>query len=179
MLSRVFLLGFMGCGKSTIGRLLAGSMAYDFKDLDHEIELVRKASISDIFMQSGEQEFRLLEQQTLHSMVGYDRAIVACGGGTPCFFDNMHWMNSNGITVFLNTSPDDLMLRLQSEQAHRPLIRDFDSSGLKQFIHRKLEERLPFYTQAQLQVMDSGDKVKSAQWIQQYVLSLQVGRNGL
>ncbi len=174
MTARVFVVGFMGCGKSTIGKLLAADLGFTFIDLDHEIELSQHTSISDLFTRYGEQKFREFEQKSLHTMRDKTKVVIACGGGTPCFFDNMPWMNEHGTTVFLNTSPEDLLLRLQSEQAHRPLIRDFDSSGLKQFIHQKLAERMPFYTQAKLQVLHREDKIQSVQWIKQSLLSLDI-----
>lgn len=145
---RIFLIGFMGSGKSHVGKRLADKMAYPFVDLDNWIEEKQQKSIRQLFEAIGEAAFRKIEQKALHDMAQFPSAIVACGGGTPCFFDNMHWMNANGITIYLQTSLDILAARLASAKAQRPLLKDLDENSLRQFISDKLAERSPFYQQA-------------------------------
>ncbi|MEO5582949.1 MAG: shikimate kinase [Saprospiraceae bacterium] len=165
MTSYIFLIGFMGSGKSTIGKLLAHELKYTFIDLDSYIESSHHNSIAELFAKHGENGFRIIEKEALHELQSLQQIVVACGGGAPCFFDNMDWMKSIGEVIFLHCSPDSLFGRLKYEQAHRPLIRDFEPQALKQFIIKKLDERMPFYTQANIQLFELKDKSASTQWI--------------
>jgi shikimate kinase len=167
MTSRIFLVGFMGSGKSTIGKLLAQTLGFRFIDLDTHIETVRNKTISEIFSLYGEHGFRAIEQEALHSLAVEHDIVVASGGGTPCFYDNMLWMVSNGTVIFLDCSVQSLFERLKSEQEHRPLIKDFAPLALEQFISKKLAERRPYYTQAAIQVFEMKDKAATVQWILQ------------
>ncbi|MEM6967100.1 MAG: shikimate kinase [Bacteroidota bacterium] len=147
---RLFILGFMGCGKSYSGRRLAEKFNIDFIDLDQYIEEKEKRSIKAIFEKEGEDYFRRVEKQCLHEMKNKAMAVIAVGGGTPCFFDNMKWMNKMGITVFLETSVQVLASRLEKAMAGRPLLKGFSKKELVNFIEKKLEERKPFYEQCQI-----------------------------
>ena len=155
----------MGSGKSTIGKLLAQELKYTFIDLDTYIESSHHNSISELFAKHGENGFRSIEKDALHELQSLQKIVVACGGGTPCYYDNMDWMKSVGEVVFLHCAPDSLFDRLRSEQAHRPLIRDFEPQALKQFIIKKLDERMPYYTQANIQLFELKDKSSSTRWI--------------
>ena len=148
MKRRYFLLGFMGCGKSYNGRLLSQSLGIRFIDLDDWIEERSGTSIKEIFETCGEDHFRALESAVLRDTEKIAEAVIACGGGTPCYGDNMAWMNSHGITVYLRASVDLLVERLISETAHRPLLKGLDREGLQRFIGGKLSEREPCYGQA-------------------------------
>jgi shikimate kinase len=172
MTKHIFLIGFMGSGKSTIGKLLAQDLKYTFIDLDTYIESRHHNTIAELFAKHGEHGFRIIEKESLHELESLQHIVIACGGGTPCFFDNMDWMKSIGVVVFLHCSPDSLFDRLKSEQAHRPLIRDFEPTALKQFIVKKLEERLPYYTQADIQVFELKDKSASSRWIVETLKSI-------
>lgn len=176
MTSRVFLVGFMGSGKSTLGKLIAAELGFSFLDLDQAIEEKYHNTISEIFSLHGEQGFREFEKDTLHSLVADTQVVIATGGGTPCFYDNMLWMLDHGLVIFLNCSVEVLMQRLQSEKEHRPLINHLDHTALQTFIEHKLSERLPFYSKAHLEVFDFEDKVQTARWIGHYVQSLGQGR---
>lgn len=165
MTSRIFLVGFMGSGKSTIGKLLAQALGYRFIDLDTHIESFKKKTISEIFSLYGEHGFRKIEQEALKSLSSVQEIVVASGGGTPCFYDNMEWMKTSGTVIFLDCSIPSLFERLKSEQAHRPLIKDFAPPALEQFISKKLAERRPFYAQASIQVFEMKDKSATVQWI--------------
>jgi len=144
----IFLIGYMGCGKSTLGRNLSSATGYRFIDLDKYIEGRFRQSISDIFAQHGEEGFRLIEQKMLHEVADFEDVIVACGGGTPCFFDNMDYMNSHGITVYLDTSLDKLHSRLMRGRHKRPLIADKNDNELRSFIIENLDKRMPHYSKA-------------------------------
>lgn len=145
---RIFLLGFMGSGKSYTGKRLAKKLQYPFVDLDDWIELNEKKKISEIFRTEGESAFRLSEQKALHEMLQFEKAVIATGGGVPCFFDNLKWMNHNGLTIYLKTPVEILVNRLIDEKMHRPLIREVDD--LSQFIKEKLQERESFYNKASI-----------------------------
>ena len=144
---RIFLVGFMGSGKSYTGKRLAKLLNFDFIDLDNYIETKTQSTITEIFTIYGEDKFRKIEQNTLHSIVKEQEAaiIVSCGGGTPCFFDNMQWMNQHGITIYLDTPVSVLMQRLKPGIINRPLLRNKSDVALEAFIATKLESRDTFY----------------------------------
>jgi len=141
----IFLLGFMGSGKSHVGKRLAELLNWQFIDLDDYLEAQEGRSINEIFGQHGEDHFRQLEQQYLRAMRDFPEVIVATGGGTPCFFDNLEWMNRHGLTIYLKTPPQILAERLQYGTEQRPLLRGKTFWELKDFIAKKLDERGRFY----------------------------------
>ena len=147
---RVFLIGFMGSGKSHIGKGLATSLKMEYCDLDANIEEKATLSISKIFEQFGQEHFRLLEQSALHDTLSLENAVISTGGGAPCFFDNISWMNRQGLTIYLDTPAELLAERLRSEMEHRPLLAHLTPDELVQFIEEKVESRRPFYEQAQI-----------------------------
>ncbi len=140
----------MGSGKSYTGRRLSEALDIPFVDLDNWIETQEGQSIKTIFEKSGEAAFRHIEWEALHQMIEYGQAIIACGGGAPCFFDNMEWMNRHGITVYLQTPVDELCRGLLTEMAHRPLLKGLDEQTLPGFIEEKLALREPYYLQSQV-----------------------------
>ncbi len=152
----IFLVGFMGAGKTTVGRKLAEELSCAFYDLDELIEKKTKQSISHIFEEKGEEEFRIMESETLKSINIKKHQVIATGGGTAMFEDNMKWMNDNGFTVYLMLHPGILFHRLAKEKKHRPLIANLDDVDLFEFIVEKLKKRLLFYNQAKLIL--NGDK---------------------
>lgn len=152
----VFLVGYMGSGKTTLGKRLASETKRTFIDLDESICQKAGMSIPQLFEQFGEDHFRRLEREVLQSTDTTVPSIVATGGGAPCFFDNMEWMNRHGITVYLKLPPRALLARLtQGGQETRPLLKDKSTEELLEFITDKLEEREPWYTQAQY-IIDAG-----------------------
>lgn len=147
----IFLIGFMGCGKSTLGKKLAAKTGYSFIDLDDVIVQKVGMSITEYFEAFGEPAFRAIEQRELHKLAGLKNTIIATGGGVPCHLDNMDWMNQHGKTVYLKLSPKALLSRLsQKEIESRPLLKGKTTEGLLEFIQSKLEERSPFYSRATL-----------------------------
>lgn len=145
---RVFLIGFMGCGKSTLGKKLAVKLGYDFIDLDHHIEKKLGISIGAYFSANGEDAFRELESETLKTFNYPENVIVATGGGAPCFFDNMDWMNANGLAVYIEMSAAALAKRLESGKEKRPLLKNLNEAEMIGFIESKLAERVGFYKRA-------------------------------
>jgi len=144
----IFLIGFMGCGKTTLGRKLASRLGYGFMDLDHVLEAQAGMTIADYFTQFGEAAFRKLESEVLKQTDYTANVVVSTGGGLPCFFDNMDWMNTHGKTIYIKLSPKTLADRLEKEKAHRPLLHEKHGEALVAFIDEKLTERDEFYNRA-------------------------------
>lgn len=138
----------MGCGKSTLGRALSQTCGLQFIDLDHYIENRFHRTVSEIFAERGEAGFRRLERAMLEEVSGFSDTIIACGGGTPCFFDNMELMNSLGLTVWLNTPVERLYERLKRNRSKRPILADKTDDELMDFIVEALGQREPYYGKA-------------------------------
>jgi len=145
-----FLIGFMGAGKTFLGARLALRLGVAFVDLDDRIAQGEGLPVEAIFNQQGEGEFRRLERRYLRELGDAPPCVVATGGGTPCFFDNMDWMNAHGTTVFLNPPLDVLVARLRTDPAVRPLLAGVPADRLENHISHLLELRAPFYHQAQV-----------------------------
>lgn len=144
----IFFTGFMGCGKTTWSRKLAAHLGYEFIDLDHVLEEQAGMTIAEYFSSFGEESFRKLESEVLKQTEYPENAVVSTGGGLPCFFDNMEWMNTHGKTVYIKLSPKTLVDRLEKGKAKRPLLADKHGDELLAFIADKLAEREPYYLQA-------------------------------
>lgn len=140
----------MGSGKTHWGKLWAAASGLDFFDLDEMIEGKEKKTIAAIFEANGEKYFRQLETETLHTLFKKQHCIVACGGGTPCFNNNMEWMNENGTTVYFKAAANDIFKRIFTEQEKRPLINNLPPGELYNYIEIKLKERETYYAQAKI-----------------------------
>ena len=147
---KVFLLGFMGTGKTYWGRIWATQQNLRFFDLDNEIEKHTGLTIPQIFEQHGEDYFREQERERLHSFDKEDHFILSTGGGTPCFYNNMQWMNENGLTIYLETPLAVLKERLLKEKIHRPLIKQLDGQVIERFIETSIQKRKEYYQQAHI-----------------------------
>lgn len=148
---KIFLIGYMASGKTTFGKALAEKLDTTFIDLDSYIEEQCNKTISEIFAENGEEHFRKLENEMLKKAVESEPdAVIACGGGTPCFYDNMEFLNSNGVTVFLETSIPVLISRLQEENAKRPLVSGKTNEEIRAKVLSQLCDRLPHYMEAKL-----------------------------
>ena len=154
----VFLIGYMGCGKTTLGEVLARQMGVPFIDLDEYIERQQGMTIVEIFAREGEERFRQLETAALGEVAAMDGVIIACGGGTPCHGNNMTLMNEMGVTVWLTTSPERITARLllPEQRVKRPKFNDLPDEAFLPLVQRELERRSPYYNQASLQ-FDSTD----------------------
>jgi len=145
---RIYLIGFMGSGKSFLGRKLAYQLGINFLDLDEYIEKKSRTTISKIFENKGEAAFRRIETEALIDTFVLENIIIGTGGGTPCYFNNIEKMRENGLVIFINPTVDILVKRLEGEKDKRPLIKN--EPNLKTFIKKKLKQRLPDYTMANL-----------------------------
>ncbi len=149
---RIYLIGYMGCGKSTLGRMLSEHTGLQFVDMDHYIEERNCKTVPQIFAEEGEAEFRKKEQRALQELSEFTDIIIATGGGAPCFFNNIGLMNQTGKTVYLNIAPAILAGRLLKSKTERPLIKGKSREELVAFINETLKKRNEFYSQAQFQV---------------------------
>ena len=147
-MSRVYLIGFMGCGKTSWGKKLAAGLGYNFIDLDHTLEAQVGCTIAEYFASHGEEAFRKLESEVLKQTEYPENVIVSTGGGLPCFFDNMDWMNNHGQTLYIQLSPKGLASRLENAKTPRPVLQGKKGEELVEFIEHKLAERESFYLQA-------------------------------
>jgi len=150
--SKIFLIGFMGSGKSTTGRKLASRLKWSFVDLDEKIERTERMDIPAIFSLKGESFFRELESKALRELLSESRIVISTGGGTPCFGDNMEFMLESGLTIYLRMTPSSLKRRLVRSSEGRPLIKDMDKGDLEGFIAGKLADREKWYSRAEITI---------------------------
>ncbi|MEO6328985.1 MAG: shikimate kinase [Ginsengibacter sp.] len=148
MSSKIFITGFMGSGKTFWGKIWAQQNHLKFFDLDEQIEKKLGEPIAKIFEKKGEEYFREIERYVLRKFSLKKNFVLACGGGTPCFFDNLQWMNEHGTTIYLQASPHEILNRIMNETHERPLLNKMNQSELLFFIEQKLKEREAFYLQA-------------------------------
>jgi shikimate kinase len=171
---KIYLIGYMGCGKSTIGKKLAKLLSFKFIDLDNLIEQEEKQSISDIFNNRGEVEFRKIESNKLVSLSNEANVVISLGGGTPCFNENMKFIVSSGTAIFIKMPVNAIFNRLKGAKQTRPLVAEKDDDELLAYITEQLLVRTPFYDQAALTI--SGLDVSSTV-LQQLSLKLLAEAN--
>ncbi len=147
---KIYLIGFMGSGKSTIGKKVASGLGWSFVDLDKEIEKETGLRIPGIFAKHGEEYFRKVENRILQSLKSRSGVVISTGGGAPCFFDNMDHMLKNGLTIYLKLTPGQLKQRLAASKGQRPLIKDIHRENLQDFIEEKLATREKWYKRAEI-----------------------------
>jgi len=147
---KLFLLGYMYSGKTTVGRWLSQRLDYRFVDLDQLFEERYHTSIPLFFNRYGEEAFRKLEQLTLHSTESMDNVVISTGGGTPCYFDNMQWINAHGISIHLEVSIEKIIERALRSKKQRPILANKSPEELHTFIQSQLAQRLPYYSQAHI-----------------------------
>lgn len=164
-MKRIILIGYMGAGKTTVGRQLALDLGLQFYDLDWYIEMRYHTTVPKIFAEKGEEGFRELERNMLHEVAEFENIVLSCGGGTPCFFDNMEYMNSLADTVYLKCEPETLAKHLKMGKVERPLIKGKNDEELLSFIKESLDKRLPYYTKARytldVTLLDNFEKIKT------------------
>ena len=165
-MKRIILVGYMGSGKTTVGKALSKETGMMFYDLDWYIESRMRKSVSQIFAEKGEEGFRKIEYNMLHEVAEFEDVIISCGGGTPCFFDNMDYLNQQGDVVYLKATPETLYKHLLMAKVERPLLKDKSPEELIDYITEHLKERAPFYEKAKytldVNVLDEYDKIKES-----------------
>ena len=154
----------MGAGKTTVGRTLAQELNMTFYDLDWYIESRMRKTVKEIFDERGEEGFRLIEHNLLHEVAEFEDVIISCGGGAPCFYDNIDYMNQQGDTVYLKATPEVLYGHLKMGKSVRPLLQNKTSEEVKEFINEQLVVREPYYSKAKytldVNLMDNYEKIK-------------------
>ena len=163
---RIILVGYMGSGKTTVGKALSKETGMMFYDLDWYIESRMRKSVSQIFAERGEEGFRKIEYNMLHEVAEFEDVIISCGGGTPCFFDNMDYLNQQGDVIYLKATPETLYKHLLMAKIERPLLKGKSAEELIAYITEHLKERSPFYEKARhvldVNVLDEYDKIQTS-----------------
>ena len=163
-MKRIILIGDMGAGKTTVGKALSKELGIPFYDLDWYIESRRRKTVPQIFAEVGEEGFRQIERNMLHEVAEFEDVIISCGGGTPCFFDNMDYMNRQGQVVYLRCEPEVLQKHLMMGKTERPLLKGKSPEELIDFIKEQLQTREQYYNKAQykldVSLMDNYEKIK-------------------
>jgi len=148
--NRIYLIGYMGSGKTTIGKSLAKKLNFRFIDMDYFIENRQHKTINEIFSEKGEETFRLLENKVLKEISAFENVVISTGGGAPCFYDNIEIMNQTGLVIYLKVSPEEIAKRLSFNKNNRPLLKDKTPHEMLAFISENLEKRKSYYNQAKL-----------------------------
>lgn len=163
-MKRIILIGYMGSGKTTVGKALSKETGMMFYDLDWYIESRMHKTVSQIFAEKGEEAFRQLEYNMLHEVAEFEDVIISCGGGTPCFFDNIDYLNGQGDVCYLKATPEVLYKHLLMGKVERPLIKGKSPEELINFITEQVGKREEFYTKARytldVSLMDSFEKIQ-------------------
>ena len=163
-MTRIILVGYMGAGKTTIGKALSQELGIVFYDLDWYIENRMRKTVTQIFAEKGEEGFRLIEHNMLHEIAEFEDVMISCGGGTPCFFDNMDYLNEQGQVIYLKATPEVLYKHLLMSKGERPLLKGKSPEELITFIREQLEKREIFYNKARytldVSLMDNYEKIK-------------------
>ena len=163
---RIILVGYMGSGKTTVGKALSKETGMMFYDLDWYIENRMHTTVSKLFSERGEEAFRQIEYNMLHEVAEFEDVIISCGGGTPCFFDNMDYLNQQGDVVYLKANPETLYKHLLMAKVERPLLKGKSADELIAYITEHLKERAPYYEKARytldVNVLDDYDKIKDS-----------------
>ena len=160
---RIVLIGYMGAGKTTVGKDLAKALGIPFYDLDWYIETRMRKSVKQLFDERGEEGFRQIEHNMLHEVAEFENVVISCGGGTPCFFDNMDYLNQQAETVYLQATPDVLHQHLKMGKGVRPLLLNKTPEEVDAYIKEQLQYREQFYLKAKhildVNLMDSYEKI--------------------
>ena len=162
-MQRIILIGYMGAGKTTVGRELAKELGLMFYDLDWYITSRMRRTVAQLFEEHGEDGFRQIERNMLHEVAEFENIVLSCGGGTPCFFDNMDYMNQKGDTVYLKATPEVLYAHLKMGKGVRPLLLNKTPEQVEACVKTQLKEREPFYTKAKhtfdVSLLDNSEKI--------------------
>lgn len=162
-MQRIILIGYMGAGKTTVGRELAKELGLMFYDLDWYISSRMRRTVAQLFEEHGEEGFRQIERNMLHEVAEFENIVLSCGGGTPCFFDNMDYMNRMGDTVYLKATPEVLYAHLKMGKGVRPLLLNKTPEQVEAFVKTQLKERELFYNKAKhvfdVSLLDNSKKI--------------------
>ncbi len=159
---KIFLIGFMGCGKTHLGKIISEKLNFPFFDLDEKIIEHEGRSINEIFQKEGEEYFRLLEKDLLHMITeSHETFVMATGGGAPCFYNTIDYLKKQGTVVWINCSTDCLYKRLLKEREKRPLLNNIPDKELKSYVIKKYSSRKIFYQQASVILPEENPDIDS------------------
>ncbi len=165
-MTRIIIIGYMGAGKTTVGNALSRQLGIPFYDLDWYIETRMHKSVAQIFEERGEEGFRKIEYNMLHEVAEFENVIISTGGGTPCFFDNMDYLNQQGDTIYLKATPEVLYAHLKMGRTVRPLLLNKTPEEMQAFITEQLSKREPFYSKARytldVNLLDNYEKINTS-----------------
>ena len=174
-MKRIFLIGYMGAGKTTVGKVLSQQLELSFIDLDHYIEGRYHKTVGQLFAERGEEAFRDIERRMLREVAAFEDVLVSTGGGAPCFFDNIEFMNSKAQTIYLKATPEILFQHLKMGKNERPLLKNKTDEELMQFITESLATREPYYSKADyifdITLLNSIDRIKDSVHLIQELLN--------
>ncbi len=163
-MNRIIIIGYMGAGKTTVGKALSKELGIPFYDLDWYIESRMRKTVAQLFAERGEENFRQIEYNMLHEVAEFEDVIISCGGGTPCFFDNIDYMNEQGETIYLKATPEVLYGHLKMGQTVRPLLLGKTEDELLSYIGQQLSVRENYYNKAKhvldVSLLDNYEKIK-------------------
>ncbi len=164
-MERILIVGYMGAGKTTLGKMLAKELGIGFYDLDWYIEERMRKTVPQLFAERGEDGFREVEHRLLHEVAEFEDVVISCGGGTPCFFDNMDYMNAQGETVYLKASPEVLYAHVNMGKKVRPLLQGKTRDEVIAFMEDHLRQREQYYEMAkhtlEVSLLDDYEKIKT------------------
>lgn len=163
-MNRIIIIGYMGAGKTTVGKALSKELGIPFYDLDWYIESRMRKTVAQLFAERGEENFRQIEYNMLHEVAEFEDVIISCGGGTPCFFDNIDYMNEQGETIYLKATPEVLYGHLKMGKTIRPLLLGKTEDELLSYIGQQLSVRENYYNKAKhvldVSLLDNYEKIK-------------------
>ncbi len=163
-MNRIIFIGYMGAGKTTVGKALSKELGIPFYDLDWYIQSRMRKTVAQLFAERGEEGFRQVEYNMLHEVAEFENVIISCGGGTPCFFDNMDYLNQQGDVCYLKATPEVLYNHLLMGKVERPLIKGKSPEELISYITEQVGKREEFYTKARytldVSLMDNFEKIQ-------------------
>ena len=163
-MNRIIIIGYMGAGKTTVGKALSKELGIPFYDLDWYIESRMRKTVAQLFAERGEENFRQIEYNMLHEVAEFEDVIISCGGGTPCFFDNIDYMNEQGETIYLKATPEGLYGHLKMGKTVRPLLLGKTEDELLSYIGQQLSVRENYYNKAKhvldVSLLDNYEKIK-------------------
>ena len=163
-MNRIIIIGYMGAGKTTVGKALSKELGIPFYDLDWYIESRMRKRVAQLFAERGEENFRQIEYILLHEVAEFEDVIISCGGGTPCFFDNIDYMNEQGETIYLKATPEVLYGHLKMGKTVRPLLLGKTEDELLSYIGQQLSVRENYYNKAKhvldVSLLDNYEKIK-------------------
>ena len=160
-MKRIYLVGYMGAGKTTLGKSLAQRLHLNYIDTDYFIENRYRKKISDIFATEGEAHFRAIEHTILLEISEFEDVVISTGGGLPCFHDNMTIMNNTGVTVYIEVPVEELAARLDISKNVRPVLRNRSGSELEEFIKDNMVVRQPYYALAKVRFATASMKTNN------------------